>query len=87
MLTWPSEVGRHSARTGDLETRRKQHARDPELKDYKFEVDRLTDDYAQQRGREQVIHDKYKPPLNKKEPIAPKNPKREEYLDAAKKIE
>jgi hypothetical protein len=69
-----------------LEVRQKQHARDPELKKYEFEVDKRTDNYAEQRGREQIIHDKYKPKLNKIKPIRDDNPKREEYLEAARKM-
>lgn len=52
-----------------------------------FEPDRRTDDYDQQRGREQVIHDHYSPPLNKVRPINPKNKNYKKYMDAAKKVE
>jgi hypothetical protein len=75
-----------TGRTKNLEVRQKQHARDPELKKYEFEVDKRTDNYAEQRGREQIIHDKYKPKLNKIKPIRDDNPKREEYLEAARKM-
>ncbi len=63
------------------------HARDAKTKDLKFEVDRRTDVYAEQRGREQVIHDAHKPPLNRINPIDPRNPNRQNYLDAAKRLE
>ncbi len=75
-----------SGRTGDLKTRQAQHARDPELKDYVFDVDLRTDDYAQQRGREQYLHDKYDPPLNKINPISPLNKLRQLYMDAVKNL-
>ncbi len=61
--------------------------RDPELKEYRFEVDRRTDNYAQQRGREQVIHDIHNPPLDKIRPISPNNPQLEHFLESAKQIE
>jgi Pretoxin HINT domain len=76
-----------TGRSKNLDTRKGQHRRDPAHKDLDFEVDRRTDDYAQQRGREQVIHDTYDPPLDKIEPISPTNPHRGEYLDAAKDVE
>ena len=76
-----------TGRTKNLAQREGQHARDPELSDYKFEVDRRTDKYAQQRGREQIIHDQYDPPLNKIRPIRPDNPNRQKYLDAGKELE
>jgi len=48
---------------------------------------------AEQRGREQVIHDQHPEArvenggLNKNKPISDNNPKRQEYLDAAKRVE
>jgi hypothetical protein len=76
-----------TGRSGNLAQRQAQHARDPELSDYDFEVDRRTDIYAQQRGREQIIHDQYDPPLNKIRPIRPDNPNRQKYLDAGQELE
>lgn len=76
-----------TGRTNDLGRRAGEHGRRPDTADLKFEVDRRTDVYAQQRGREQVIHDTHKPPLNKVNPISPTNPRRQDYLDAAKKLE
>ena len=75
-----------TGRTNDLARRRGEHARDPRTQDLEFEVDRCTDCYAAQRGREQVIHDRYKPPLNRVNPVSPNNPRREEYVQAAEKI-
>ena len=74
-------------RSNDLGRRRSELARNPETKGLDFKVDKRTDSYAQQRGREQIIRDKYKPRLNKINPIYPKNPKREEFLKAARKLE
>jgi RHS repeat-associated protein len=76
-----------TGRTNNLDRRLDEHALSPETKGLKFEVDRQTDNYAEQRGREQVLHDQHKPPLNKIQPISPRNPKRSDYLDAAKKLE
>ena len=53
-----------------------------------FEVDRRTDDYAQQRGREQVIYDQHpEADLNRQRPISPRNKNCKKYLDAAKKVD
>jgi hypothetical protein len=52
-----------------LLSRRGDHLRDPRLKDHDFELVYRTDDYAEQRGLEQVLHDTYEPPLNKINPI------------------
>ena len=47
--------------------------------------------YEEQRGLEQMVHDEYKPALNKIRPISPTNKRLDEYMDAArdylKKIE
>jgi hypothetical protein len=71
-----------TGRTNDLLRRQAEHARDPRLKGYDFEATYRTDDYAQQRGLEQLLHDAHKPPLNKINPISPKNPNRQKYIDA-----
>ena len=75
-----------TGRSKDLARRAGEHRRNPATKDFEFEVDRQTDVYAEQRGREQVIHDQHKPPLDKIRPISPQNPRRQEYLDAAKRL-
>lgn len=76
-----------TGRTKNLERRETEHKRSSETKHLDFVTDRRTDSYAEQRGREQVIHDLHKPQLNKLNPINSKNPKRQEYLDAAKRLE
>jgi RHS repeat-associated protein len=48
-----------TGRSNDLARRRREHARDPILGKYDFVVDKRTDSYAAQRGREQIIHDLY----------------------------
>ena len=75
-----------TGRTKTLQSRRNNHKNDPKLKDYDFEVDRRTDSYPAQRGREQIIHDQYQPPLNKIRPINPKNPRYAEYMKEGKKL-
>lgn len=73
-----------TGRSKDLSSREQQHGRKhPELR---FQVDRRTDNYAEQRGREQVIHERYKPPLNRINPISPTNPRKPEYMKAAENV-
>jgi len=76
-----------SGRTNNLDRREGEHKRGEDTKDFKFKVDKRTDNPDARRGREQVLHDKYKPPMNKIRPISPRNPKRQKYLDAAKKLD
>lgn len=64
--------------------RQAQHARNPLLKDYKFEPVWRTDDYATQRGLEQILHDRTIAPLDKINPISPKNVKIDIYMQAAR---
>jgi hypothetical protein len=75
-----------TGRTNDLQRRRAEHFRDPALRRYPFEVDRRTDNYDAQRGREQILHDLHKPRLNKINPISPENPNRVRYLEAGVKL-
>ncbi|MBW0298147.1 hypothetical protein [Shewanella xiamenensis] len=58
--------------------------RDPALIDFRFREVHRTDVRSEQRGLEQMLHDKYQPPLNKIRPISPTNPKIDEYMDAAR---
>jgi len=76
-----------TGRTSALERRKAEHARHPETEKLEFDVDRHTENYAQQRGREQILHEQYEPPMNKINPISPRNPKRAEYLKAAEELE
>jgi hypothetical protein len=43
-----------------------------------------TDDYATQRGLEQMIHQQYNPFLNKINPISPRNPNFDFYMQRAR---
>jgi RHS repeat-associated protein len=75
-----------TGRTNDLLRREAEHARDIILKDFEFEPVHRTDIPAARRGLEQMLHDEFKPPLNKIRPIDPANPRFEEYMDAAKEF-
>jgi len=71
---------RRTGRSNDLDRRAGEHGRDSNTKDLDFEVDRRTDSYPAQRGREQRIYDQHpEADLNKRRGISPTNPRREEY--------
>ena len=74
-----------SGRTNDLARREAEHLRDPNLAEYQFEPAYRTDVYAEQRGLEQILHDRYNPALNKIRPISPSNKRLPTYMDAAQK--
>jgi RHS repeat-associated protein len=75
-----------SGRSKNLARRAAQHMRDPQLKRFKFKVDKRTDSYNAQRGREQIIHDLYDPPLDIINPIDPKNPRKPRYMRAGRNL-
>ncbi len=78
---------RRTGRTNDLVRRRAEHATHPETKGLDFEVDKRTDSYPAQRGREQRIYDQHpEADLNRSRPIDPNNPRREEYLRQGDKL-
>jgi len=78
---------RRTGRTNDLERRQAEHARDPETGDLKFDVDKKTDSYPAQRGREQRIYDEHpEADMNRRRPIDPNNPNREHYLEEGDKL-
>ena len=72
-----------SGRTNDLARRMNEHFRDPVLSDYRFEPVHRTDNYAEQRGLEQILHETYNPPLNRINPVSPRNPRGQGYRNAA----
>lgn len=72
-----------SGRTNNLMRREIEHARSNKFRDYDFEVVHRTDIYAEQRGLEQMLHDSFKPQLNRIRPINPLNPRRSNYIKAA----
>jgi RHS repeat-associated protein len=75
-----------TGRTNDLIRHSAEHARNPDLADFKFETVWKTDDYAEQRGLEQILHDKYHPPLDKVNAISPRNPYINIYTNAAQRF-
>jgi RHS repeat-associated protein len=81
-----NEVGTvfRTGRTNSLARRAGEHARDPELGQYRFQVEYRTDDYATQRGLEQLLHDELMPPLNKIRPVNPRNPRSDDYMRAGR---
>jgi len=69
-------------RTNDLARRLLEHQRiHLELK---FDPLVRTNSYEVQRGVEQMLYDKYKPPLNKIRPISLTNPRLQKYLRAGR---
>jgi RHS repeat-associated protein len=76
-----------TGRSNNLARRAAEHARDPQLRDLVFEVDKRTDNYAAQRGREQIIHDLHQPPLNRVRPVSPKNQRLETYLKEGRDLQ
>lgn len=78
---------RRTGRSNDLARREGEHGRHSETKDLDFEVDRRTDSYPAQRGREQRIYEAHpEADLNRQRPIAPRNPNRDEYLREGDKL-
>ena len=72
-----------TGRTNDLNRRQSEHRRNVVTRGLDFERDWVTNDYAVQRGREQMLHEQYQPALNRIRPISPTNPKLQEYLTVA----
>jgi len=72
-----------SGRSNDLERRRREHARSTLLGNLNFVPMDRTDNYEEQRGLEQMLHDLYDPSLNRVRPISPSNPSYDTYMNAA----
>lgn len=72
-----------TGRSNDLERRRAEHARDPKTEDLVFDPLYRTDDYAEQRGLEDLAHFLHNPPMNRIRPISPRNRNLQTYRDAA----
>jgi hypothetical protein len=91
---------KRTGRTKDHERRSAEHGKKgSETEGLEYEVDTRTDDYAEQRGREQVIHDQHPEArhkdhveggteggLNKKRAVSPDNPRIDEYKEAAERL-
>jgi hypothetical protein len=78
-----------TGRTKDLAAREASHANDPALRDYQFNVEYRTDVYAEQRGLEQLLYDRYPGAqaanggFNKIRGISPTNPNFDFYMQSA----
>jgi hypothetical protein len=73
-----------TGRTKDHNRRRDEHQTRPDTAALDYEAKSRSDDYAIQRGHEQLLHDEHQPSLNKIRPISPKNPNRDKYIRAAR---
>jgi RHS repeat-associated protein len=70
-------------RTNNLARREAEHARSsPELR---FNAEFQSNSREVQRGAEQILHDRHQPPLNRIQPISPRNPRRSQYINAARR--
>ncbi len=70
-------------RTNNLARREAEHSRSsPELE---FNAEFQSNSREVQRGAEQILHDRYQPPQNKIQPISPRNPRRAQYINAARR--
>ena len=91
LRNFENEVKR-TGRSKNLERRKGQHARSEETKDLEFEVDRRTDNYPEQRGREHRIWEEHPEAraenggLNKAKPIRDNHPGRQGYLDSGDRL-
>jgi hypothetical protein len=70
-------------RTGNLLRREAEHARNALLSKFEFDPVYRTDNYAEQRGLEQIPHDVLNPSLNRINPIYPANRRFDEYMHSA----
>ena len=75
----------YAGRSSDLVRREWQYSRTP-WRDYIFDAPIRTDSYSQQRGLEQLLYERYSPPLNVINPISPHSPRRDFYLEAAQPL-
>jgi len=83
-------VARKTGRTDDLVRRERELGR--QHPDKTFEVDKRTDSYPAQRGREQILHDANPSAhssnggLDRINGISRKNPQRDDYLEAGRNL-
>jgi RHS repeat-associated protein len=74
-----------SGRSNDLTRRQGELERNSKYEDYDFQRVYRTDDYATQRGLEQMLHDAFKPVLDLIRPVSPQNANAGRYMEAAKR--
>ncbi|MFZ2360343.1 MAG: RHS repeat-associated core domain-containing protein [Anaerolineae bacterium] len=71
-------------RTNNLTRREAEHrVAHPDLQ---LRPEFRSDNYEVQRGAEQILHDRFQPPLNKIQPISPRNPRRAQYINTARRV-
>lgn len=77
-----------TGRTGNFARRAGEHARDPALAGFQFEIDVVipSSNYAGARGREQILYDAIAAPYSKIRGIDPRNPMRSYYLREGAKL-
>jgi hypothetical protein len=75
-----------TGRSNDLERREAEHARDPRFKDFDFVPFFRTDNYSEQRGLEQTVHDQYTPIFNYINPISAGNQNYLNYMNSAQQF-
>ena len=73
----------YAGRTNDLSRRAGEHR--SAYSDLQFNTEFRSDSREVQRGAEQIVHDRFQPPLNKIQPISPRNPRRAQYINAARR--
>ena len=75
-----SRIVMRTGRTGNLEARGPQLRQNPDLKGFEYTPVYRTDNYAEQRGLEQILNNRataaqgFPPPFNYIQPISPGNP-------------
>lgn len=78
-----------TGRSKNLDRRKQDHARDPDLRDFKFQSEFATDAYDEQRGLEHLLYLRNPQAMstnggfNKIAPIAARNPRMSQYIQAA----
>lgn len=78
-----------TGRTNDLAARQAAHANDPTLGEFEFVPEYRTDVYAEQRGLERILYDRYPEArvanggFNAVRAINPRNPNFADYIEAA----
>jgi len=82
-ITNPDGAVVRVGRTGNFDAREGQYARDANYFDLKFNEVINSDNYAVQRGMEQILIDEYNPPMNVYNGISPQNPNAGTYFRAA----
>jgi RHS repeat-associated protein len=85
-----SGEAKYVGRTANFVARRGQHARDATRGAFRFVIDRISDDYAAVRGREQILYEecckKGIELLNRIRPVSARNPNLPEYMRRGRRL-